>query len=790
MVLQIDSLPVAEPGHLTFRPIPVFQNSLSLEQALERNLLTPARALELLEQMRTVRAFEEMILTLRAGAYEPLKGYEYRGPTHLSIGQEATSVGGCAAIGPEDYITSTHRGHGDGIAKGFSAITAMPDEGLRARLGLGNASAATRPELLDRALEDHLFRTIAELFGKEAGYCRGRGGGMHIADFSVNHLGANAIVGGSTGIAAGAGISSRYRRSGQVALAFVGDGAYSNGITLESMNLASMAQFSNPKLTDHPFGVPTVFLIINNQYAMTGQQQGEISGVDYLARRAAGFDLDGLHAEVINGMDVLAVFDSIRRAAQLCREGHGPVVRELVTYRYYGHSLSDQGSEYRRKEEEKAWKEIDPIPALEKQILRLGLATEEGLAALRARVQARQDRAAVRAAEAPEPDVRELTRYVFTERREAHVPEPFRQVKTLSPAVRSKRDKDGQITFKEAVREALMEEMLRDRRVLFYGEDVADYGGAFKVTKGLLEIFGRDRVFNTSISEAGIVGTGVGCAMTGLRPVVELMYSDFEFQASDQIHNQAAKWSYMSGGQTSVPLVIRTSQGAGKGYGGQHSQALESHSTHTPGLKVVVPSTPYDAKGLLKTAIRDGNPVLYVENQSLYNLKGQVPEEEYLVPFGEARVLRRGQHATIVAWSLLVHEAIKAADELAREFEIKVEVIDPRTLCPLDLDTIVESVRKTGRLLVVSQACRTGSFTGEIAARVQEAAFDDLDAPIARLGSADGISPQSHVLEKAYLPNATSIVAAVRALTQGLSVGQARSGERTERLQVHRSADT
>lgn len=769
MVLQIDTLPVQQPGHLTFRPIPVFQNSLTLEQALNQNLLSPARSGELLEQMMAIRAFEEMILALRAGAYEPLKGYEYRGPTHLSIGQEATSVGGCSAIGPQDYITSTHRGHGDGLAKGFSAIMAMNEAELSRRLGLAEGDRASRAELVESALEQHIFCTIAELFGKEAGYCRGRGGGMHIADFSVNHLGANAIVGGSTGIAVGAGLSSRYRRSGQVALAFVGDGAYSNGITLESMNLACMAQFSNPKLVERPFGTPTIFLIINNQYAMTGQQKGEISGVDYLARRAAGFDLEGMHAEVVDGMDVIGVFGSIRRAAEICREGHGPVLRELVTYRYYGHSLSDQGSEYRRKEEEKAWKEIDPIPNFERQLLKLGLVSEAELSGLRAKVQGRQDRAAVRAAQAADPDVSELTRYIFTERKESDVPEAFRRVKTYAALSKAKRDKDGQIAFKEAVREALVEEMLRDGRVIFYGEDVADYGGAFKVTKGLLEIFGRDRVFNTSISEAGIVGTGVGCAMTGLRPVVELMYSDFEFQAGDQIHNQAAKWSYMSGGQTSVPLVIRTSQGAGKGYGGQHSQAVESHSTHTPGLRVVVPSTPFDAKGLLKTAIRDGNPVMFVENQNLYNLKGRVPEEEYLIPFGEADVKRRGRHVTIVAWSFLVHEALKAAVELAAEFELEAEVIDPRTLCPLDLDTITESVRKTGRLIVLSQACRTGSFTGEIAAQIQEACFDYLDAPIARIGSADGISPQSYVLEKAYLPNASSVVSVARNLCEGLS---------------------
>ena len=769
MPLQVDSLPELIPGELTFKPIPVFQPQLTLEKALEDGVLTRENCIELLEQMITIRSFEEMILGLRLGAYAPLQGFEYRGPTHLSIGQEATSVGGCAAIGPQDYITSTHRGHGDGVAKGFTAIISMSDDEIRGRLGI--VDSTSREDMIEQAIEDHVFRTIAELFGKEEGYCKGRGGGMHIADFSVNHLGANAIVGGSTGIATGAGFSARYRRSGQVALAFVGDGAYSNGITLESMNLACMAQFSNPELAEKPFGVPTIFTIVNNMYAMTGQQQGEISGVDYLARRAAGYDLDCMHAEVVNGMDIVAVLDSILRAAQHCREGDGPVLRELITYRYYGHSLSDPGSEYRRKEEEQAWKAIDPINNFQQQLAGISLISEDEAKALRAKVQARHDRAAVRAAEAPDPEVSELTRYLFTEKSEDDVPAEFAQVKTYEEPAKTERDADGQITFKEAIREAMLEEMLRDSRVIFYGEDVADYGGAFKVTKGLLEIFGRDRVFNSSISEAGIIGTGVGCAMTELKPIVELMYSDFEFQASDQICNQAAKWSYMSGGMINVPMVIRTSQGAGKGYGGQHSQALESHSAHTPGLKIAIPSTPYDAKGLLKTAIRDGDPVIFVENQNLYNDKSVVPSDEYLIPFGVAEIKRPGEHLTIVAWSFLLHEALKAAEELSAEFEIETEVIDPRTLCPLDLDTIVESVRKTGRLIVVSQACRTGSFTGEVASQIQEAAFDYLDAPILRLGSADGISPQSHILEKAYLPNATTIVTAARQLTEGLTVG-------------------
>ena len=760
MVRRIAVLPNSEPRILKFPVIPAFQYSKTLEDELSEGNLTPEQALDMLEWMISIRTFEEMISDLRMQAFEPLRRmrFQYRGPTHLSIGQEAASVGACAALHHDDYMTSTHRGHGDAIAKGYVAIRYRSDEELRKWIGTEEAQSLKGEELHDAAKSHHVYRTVAELFGKSDGYCRGRGGGMHIADFSSGHLGANAIVGGSVGMATGAGYSARYFGNGRVVGCFAGDGAYANGVVLESLNMASMAQFTN-ELADKPFGVPTIYLIVNNHYGMTGQQRGEVSGVDFLARRAAGFHLEAMHAEVVNAMDVLAVRDSVARAVQLAREGNGPVLRELICYRYQGHSLSDPRMEYRSKEEEAAWKAIDPVENLKKQVIETGVADEERIRRLAVAVRERHETAAIRAAQAADPDPAEVTRFVFADSFCHEVPEVYGQVKTFQDPPQAER-RNGKITLKQAVREALIEEMLRDNRIIFYGEDVADYGGAFKLSKGLLEAFGRARVFNTSISEAAIIGTAVGAAMTGLRPVVELMYSDFEFMAGDQLFNQAAKWHYMSGGQTTVPLVVRTSTGAGKGYGGQHSQALESHSTHTPGLLVVYPSTPYDAKGLLKTAIRDDNPVMFVESQQLYNMEGEVPEEEYLVPFGEAAVRREGTDVTVVAWGLAAELMHKAADILAGKYGVQAELIDPRTLIPLDLDTIESSVRKTGRCVIASQACRTGSYTGEVASQIHEAAFDYLDAPVERVGSADAISPQSEVLERAFLPGVDDIVRA------------------------------
>jgi len=764
MVRELTVLPRFEPGSIELGRIPVFQYKGTLEQELADGRLTPEDAKRLLEFMMTIRAFEEMILAVRSQAYEPLKGvpFQYRGPTHLSIGQEATSVGGCAALRLSDYITSTHRGHGDGIAKGCFAIYQRDAAALRKALALPDSEQLDDEALRDKAMEHHLFRTAAELFGRDAGYCRGRGGGMHIADFTVGHLGANAIVGGSLGIAAGAGLSARYRRTDQVCYCFAGDGAYCNGIAFESLNVASMGQFTN-ELAERPFGIPTIFAIINNQYMMTGQAIGEVTGVEHMARRGAAFRPDNLHAEVINGMDVLAVIDGARRAVELAREGRGPVIREFITYRYQGHSLSDPRTEYRTKEEEAAWRAVDPIANLAAQLIEAGVCTRDEIETLQRKVEERQGRAARRAAEAPEPKPEDVLTFMFSPGTSDKVP-----AEAKAPRQRAKPEpiprKDGKITFKQAIKEALIEEMARDNRVIFYGEDVADYGGAFKVTKGLLEIFGRDRVFNTSISEAAIVGTAVGAAMTGLRPVVELMYSDFEYQAGDQIYNQAAKWSYMSGGNTSVPIVIRSSVGAGKGYGGQHSQSLESHSTHTPGIKVVYPSTPYDVKGLLKTAIRDDNPVMFCESQALYNDAAEVPAEDYTIPFGQAAIRREGSDITLVAWGKVARDVLAAADVLQADHGIAAEVVDPRTLVPFDIATVLRSVRKTGRAIVASQACRTGSYTGEIASQIQEQAFDYLDAPVGRIGALDGVSPQSYVLEQAYLPSVESIVALAREL--------------------------
>ena len=318
-----------------------------------------------------------------------------------------------------------------------------------------------------------------------------------------------------------------------------------------------------------------------------------------------------------------------------------------------------------------------------------------------------------------------------------------------------------EIEYREAIREAVIEEMDKDKSVFLIGEDIGVYGGAFRAYKGLLEKYGPERVINTPISEIGIIGAGVGAALTGQRPITEIMFIDFTTLAMDQIVNQAAKIRYMTGDSLNVPMVIRTQGGAGKGVAAQHSQSLEAWFYHTPGLKVVMPATSYDVKGLLKTAIRDDNPVVFLEHKMIYLIKGEVPEEEYTIPFGEADIKREGSDITIVAYSNMLFKSLEAAKELEKE-GISCEVVDPRTLVPLDIDTIVDSVKKTGRLVVVTEACKRGSVASDISAKVTEKAFDWLDAPVKIVAGLNTPIPYNSNLEQASIPHKKDIVAAVK----------------------------
>ena len=785
MVREIILLPEFAPGFVEIKnKIPKFQYRKSLAEELRKKELTKEKCIDLLKCMLLIRNLEEMICELREkkGRYGPMK-YLYIGATHVSIGQEAVSTGAISAISPHDYITSHHRGHGDALAKGYFVIKRMSDAALinlitkeeRIADFLGfEVKNKTHAELVEEALRLHLFRAIAELFGKEAGYCKGRGGSMHIADFSRGHLGANAIVGGSMGMAVGSGMASRYFEDRRLTLCFAGDGAFNNGIAHETINMATMAQFTNG-LMSKKFGIPIVFAAVNNQYGMTGQQRGEVTGIEFLAERSFGYNKEGMHAEIINGMDVLAVRDATKRAAELAREGKGPVFLEFWCYRFKGHNVKDrldrpEDETYRALKELEAWTKIDPLKTFSKELIEEKIITPEELEKLKRESRARNESMAAKAAEAKSPDPEKMYFGLFSPTNSSEVPEKFKISPILKQPEFLKRDPHVPITYGEAVTEALFQEMKRDRRVVLWGEDIADYGGAYGVTTGLLEIFGRERIFNTAISEAAIIGSGAGAALRGLRPVVEIMYIDFILQALDQLGNQAAKWKYMSGGQAILPLTIRTTIGGGKGYAGQHSQSLEAILAHLPGLKIAAPSDAYDAKGMLASAIRDDNLVVFIEHQNLYReplAKSKVPKEEYLIPLGKAKIKREAdpskESVTLACWLSMVPIALKAAEKLSEE-DIEVEVIDIRSLYPLDIDTIVKSIQKTGRGAIVHQAVQFMGFGAEIGMEIQEKAFDYLDAPVLRIAAPNTPPPSSSVLEKAFLPSEKDVIAGIKRL--------------------------
>ncbi len=654
----------------------------------------PAELRHFHRQLVTIREFEDELL--RASR----KG-DLADATHLCIGQEAVAVGAMAALRPDDLITSNHRGHGHCIAKGADVA-----------------------------------RMMAELHGRATGYCRGRGGSMHIADFSLGICGANGIVGAGLPIANGIALAQELRGTGRVCLCFFGDGASNQGAFHEALNLASI------------WRLPVVFICENNQYAVS-MAAGESMNITDVADRAVAY---GIPSAVVDGNDMLAVRAAVLAAVDRARAAEGPTLLECKTYRLTGHYAMDP-DRYRSREERDWWRDNnDPVVRSRTVLIDQGVAAAEELDAERdaIRQEIGEARRAAREDEACPPEA-ETCLHVLTP--QDPVPDP-------GPPPQSAPRK----TFTEALAEAIGGEMERDASVVLIGEDVGKRGGAFQVSAGMMERFGPERIRDTPISEAAIIGCGVGAAMQGLRPICELMFSDFCTVAMDQIVNQAAKTRYMFGGQVSVPLVIRATSGcAGRARGAQHSQSLEAWFMHTPGLKVVYPATPADAKGLLTAAIRDQDPVIFLEHKGLLQEAGPVPEGEYVIPLGKASVRREGTAATVITYARGVQLALAAAERLARD-GTSIEVLDLRSLVPLDVEAVLASVRKTGRVLVLTEDCRTGSVAAEIIAQITDNAFDALQAAPVRVCGEDCPLPYSEPLEARALPSVGRVTAALRRL--------------------------
>jgi pyruvate dehydrogenase E1 component beta subunit/2-oxoisovalerate dehydrogenase E1 component len=574
---------------------------------------------------------------------------------------------------------------------------------------------------------------LAEMYGKATGCAGGRGGSMHLFDAETNLYGGNAIVGGGLPLAVGLALGDKLQAQDQVTVCFFGDGALAEGEFHEAMNLAAL------------WKLPVLFVLENNLYAM-GTAVARVQANPDFTPRAASY---GMPAESVDGNDVVAVEAAARRLVEAMRAGSGPQFLECQTYRTRPHSMFD-AEKYRDKAEVAEWRKRAPITRFQSWLLDNNLLHQAEVDAIEAEVEAQLRNAVAACEQAPLEPVEDLLRHVVAETRPAP-PDPV----APTPPVDS--------TYRECCRQAITEALLRDDRVFMMGEDIGAYGGCYAVSLGLLKEFGPERIRDTPLSESGFTGAGIGAALVGMRPIVEIMTVNFSLLALDQILNTAATIRHMSAGQFGVPLVIRMATGAGRQLAAQHSHSLEAFFAHIPGLRVVAPATLEDARGMLATALEDPDPVIILEHVMLYNMAGKIAANAGAVDIDRAVIRRSGRDVTLIAWSYSLWKVLEAAEALAKD-GIEAEVIDLRSLRPLDDATIMASVARTRRAVIVDEGWRTGSLSAEIAARVQENCFFHLDAPVARVCSAEVPVPYPKHLETAALPQVADIIAAVKAL--------------------------
>ena len=576
---------------------------------------------------------------------------------------------------------------------------------------------------------------IAELFGRATGCSRGRGGSMHLFSPEIGMMGTSGIVGPCILQACGGGYSSKILKNGTVGVAFFGDGAVNNGAFHEGLNMASI------------WKLPVLFICENNQYA-TEVPFSYSSGIPDVGRRAANYGIPGFE---VDGNDVVEVHRVLGEAIDQARQGGGPTLIECKTYRTRAHAEGMGDFTYRTREEVADWKEKCPIMRLRTTFP--DLVTEFDRIDQEVATLVKESRDFAEAS--PAPDSSTATAHVYA------IPSASPPPPTADCPLPSSRT----ISFVAATREALDQAMAANPTIFVMGQGIGVRGGNFTTTLGLHAKYGAERLCDVPICERGFVGLACGAAMSGTRPVVDFMFIDFINDSFGELVNQIAKMQFMSSGRLKMPVLLRGCGGVGHSAATHHSGMYHSIYSHIPGLRVVIPSNPFDAKGLMAHALRSDDPVLFLEHRELMQSKGPVPEDHYEILFGQARVARAGSDVTIVALSFMVTHALIAAEQLASE-GISVEIIDLRTVSPLDLNSILRSVAKTGRLLVVDEAFGPCGFASEIAAQVADAGFNDLDAPIKRLHGAFAPTPYAPSLEEVVVPNVARIVQAVRDLLE------------------------
>jgi len=788
----LDPNEIRKSGKITFKDIPVNQYNKTIEE--EKANFTTEDFLRIYRDMTIIREFEQMIHAIKTtGEYNGVK-YNHPGPAHLSVGQEAAVVGQAYLLGVDDYIMGSHRSHGEILAKGLSAIQKLDDKALLnimesffdgAILRVVEGKQKNKNDVKELAIDFLVYGTLAEIFARETGFHRGLGGSMHAFFTPFGIYPNNAIVGGSGDIAVGAALFKKVNRRNGVVIANIGDGATGCGPVWEGIWFATMDQYKKLWEGEYRGGLPFILNIFDNQYGMGGQTRGETMGYDLLARIGAGVNPEQMHAERIDGYNPLAVIDAMRRKLEIIKQKNGPVLLDTVTYRFTGHSPSDASS-YRKKEELDAWMAQDSLIEYKDKLIKAGVASPEAFDAIREETReliTKICRLATDDSVSPRMDLEKnpnaIGDLMFSNQRiekmedrecEVLIPkEENPRVKQIAKKIRvgiqdgKHVPKNKVFQLRDAIFEAILDKFYTDPTLIAYGEENRDWGGAFAVYRGLTESLPYHRLFNAPISEAAIVGSAVGYAMCGGRVIVELMYADFMGRAGDELFNQLPKWQAMSAGILKMPVVVRIS--VGSKYGAQHSQDWTSLVAHIPGLKVVFPATPYDAKGLMNAALMGTDPVIFFESQRIYDvgemfhLEG-VPEGYYEVPIGEPDIKKECKDITILTVGATLYRALDAAKILEEKYGISAEIIDARSLVPFNYEKVLESVKKTGKIVLASDACERGSHLKDMAQTISELAFDYLDAPPVVVGSRNWITP-AHELEEYFFPQPEWIIDAI-----------------------------
>lgn len=789
--LFVDPIKLREKGKIQFEDILVNQYNKTIED--EKKNFKKEDFVRIFNDIATLREFEDMINSIKIkGEYQGFK-HSYPGPAHLSMGQEAAAVGQAYHLDLDDMTFGSHRSHSEVLARGLASIHKLPEDKLyQIMKDFMNGETLAPVEKLnktgnvkDLAVDFLLYGFMSEIFARKTGFHRGMGGSMHVFFLPFGIYPNNAIVGGAAPVALGAALYKKVNDKPGIVISNVGDGAVGCGVVYESMNFASMDQYRD--LWEKKGGLPILFNFFNNDYGMGGQTRGETMAYDFLARLGAGVSPTQLYAERVDGFNPLAVIDAVKRKKELLLAGKGPAMLDVVTYRFGGHSPSDAMS-YRTQEEVDAWRQYDPIVTYRKALVDAKVENDAKFDEILGGISERMLKLCKLAAdtnESPYLDFKKDPYYVedlmfsngavesMGDRpvevgKDVKMPmEENPRVKQIAGKSRYAFDEKGQLVsnmkrfnIRDGLFEAIIDRYYKDPTLTAYGEDVRDWGGAFAVYKGLTEALPYHRLFNSPISEAAIVSSAVGYGLCGGRVIVELMYADFMGRAGDEIFNQLAKWQAMSSGILKMPVVLRVS--VGSKYGAQHSQDWVALPAHVPGLKVCFPVTPYDAKGLMNSALNGTDPVIFFESQRIYD-KGEefrkegVPEGYYEIPIGEPDIKRVGSDITILTIGATLYRAMDAAKILSEKYGVEAEVIDARSIVPFNYEKVVESVKKTGRIILASDACARGSILNDFAQNISELCFDYLDAPAVVCGAKNWITPPFE-FDAEFFPQANWII--------------------------------